>query len=395
MPKPFDPIRLLKEISNDLLRELFTREGAKLRIPWDELSRNDIAPILLVWETMPQSERWKIHVALQEVHGMSHELGLRVLAEQLDWLHPELTTAFSAQEARVDKVLWAWLFARDALEEAAIFTRADTLTTGRYWKRWNGMPPEPIIVTEEHTIRLQDELRKYYWPRELRGRHCRVHHYPRCNGVDYFFAYLDDWPDKLLAFDENGEMEPRSERYAFTNVFAYDPDQGCIDLVAKGGRKVHLQLRQAFCRSVLNLDVEDEQPLLPAYQLDHLLEPHLRLPTDPADRIANVRINRIRIVPKDVKQKVRYEEIGFTSQTTLDMVIAELRERLADQNLLQEQVSVSQASFQLQFHCDGRSRARTMTFHVSTPNSCDLKSKSDEMRAIGERCLRLWRITDG
>ena len=395
MPKPFDPIRLLKEISNDLLRELFTREGAKLRIPWDELSRNDIAPILLVWETMPQSERWKIHVALQEVHGMSHELGLRVLAEQLDWLHPELTTEFSAQEARVDKVLWAWLFARDALDEAAIFTRADTLTAGRYWKRWNGLPPEPISITEEHTTRLQDELRKYYWPKELRGRHCRVHHYPRCNGVDYFFAYLDDWPDKLLAFDENGEMEPRSERYAFTNVFAYDPDQGCIDLVAKGGRKVHLKLRQAFCRSVLNLDVEDGQPLLPAYQLDHLLEPHLRLPTDPADRIAHVRINRIRIVPKDVKQKVRYEEIGFTSQTTLNMVIAELRERLADQNLLQEQVSVSQASFQLQFHSDGRSRPRTMTFHVSTPNSCDLKSKSDELRAIGERCLRLWRITDG
>ena len=394
MPKPFDPIRLLKEISNDLLRELFTREGAKLRIPWDELSRNDIAPILLVWETMPQSERWKIHVALQEVHEMSHEPGLRVLAEQIDWLRPELISAFSAWEGRVDKVLWAWMHARDAFDEAAIFARADALAVGRYWKRWNGLPPEPITVTEKHTSRLQDELRKYYWPKELRGRHCRVHHYPRCSGVDYFFAYLDDWPDKLLAFDENGKMTSCSERYAFTNVFAYDPDNGCIDLIAKGGRKVHSQLRQAFCRSVLELEVEDEQPLLPAYRLDHLLEPHLSLVTDPADRIASVRINRIRIVPKDVKQKVRYEEIGFTTHTTLNMVSTELRERLADQNLLREQVSVSQVSFQLQFHSDGRSRPRTMTFHVRSPNSCDLKSKSEELRAIGERCRRLWRVTD-
>jgi hypothetical protein len=95
-----------------------------------------------------------------------------------------------------------------------------------------------------------------------------------------------------------------------------------------------------------------------------------------------------------VKQTIRYEELGFTSHTTLNMVTTELRERLADQNLLREQVSVSQVSFQLQFHSDGRSRPRTMTFHVRSPNSCDLKSKSEELRAIGERCLRLWRITD-
>ncbi|MEO1994986.1 MAG: hypothetical protein ABGZ17_06890, partial [Planctomycetaceae bacterium] len=70
------------------------------------------------------------------------------------------------------------------------------------------------------------------------------------------------------------------------------------------------------------------------------------------------------------------------------------RERLADQGLSQELVSVQHVAFQLQFMCDGRSRPHTMTFQLSSPNSCDLKSKSEDMRAIGERCLRMWRITD-
>ena len=393
MTKPFDPIRLLKEISNDLLRELFEGEGAQLRIPWDNLSKRDIHPIVLLWETMPEDQRLKVNVILQEVHELAYEGGLRALAEQLDWLCPELTPEFSRWDGWLDKCLWAYMNAPEAFEEACIFARADTLTHSRYWNRWNGLPPRPITVTAEQTESLQDELRKYYWPKELRGRHCRVHHYPRCNGVDYFFAYLDDWPDKLMAFDDDGQMEPRSERYAFTNVFAFDPQNGCVDLVAKGGRKVHQKLRRAFCRSVLGTDVEDDEPLLPAYHLDHLLDPRMTLPTDPRDRISEVRITRIRIAPSDVVNAVRYEEIGFSTSATLSVVKTELQERLADQGISPERLTVKQVGFQLQFVSDGRSRPRTMTFNVSSPNSCDLKSKPDELREIGERCLRSWGIS--
>ena len=176
MARTFDPLRLLKEISNELLRELFLREGAKLQIPWDDLAHRDIGPIVLLWETMPESQRWKIHVILQEVQGLADERGLRVLTEELGWRHPDRVTEFTAWEGRLDKVLWAHLHTPDVFDEAAIFARADTLAVGRYWNRWNGLPPQPITVTAEHTNRLQIELRKYYWPKELRGRHCRVHH---------------------------------------------------------------------------------------------------------------------------------------------------------------------------------------------------------------------------
>lgn len=392
--KPFDPIRLLKEISRHLLRALFAREGIEAVFSNEGPPGIEPREILAVWDSLSEVDRWKIHAALHEIHSMSHELGLRVLAEQLEWMHPHLAQEFQAIESRADKILWTWLNARDAFEGAAIFVRADTLVAGRHWKRWNGLPPQPIEVTAEKTNRLQDALRKYYWPKELRGQYCRVHHYPRCNGIDYFFAYLDDWPDRTLAFDDHGEMESQSARFAFTNVFAYDPRHGCIDLVAKGGRAVHLRLRELFCQSVLQLDVDDEQPVLPAYQLDHLLADDLALPTDPADRIASVRIDRIRIEPKGVDRGVRYEEIGFDRQATLSVVRGELQRRLKLLNLHRDQVSVSEVGFQLQFQSNGRSRARTMSFYVSSPNSCDLKSKSDEMRAIGERCLRNWRITN-
>lgn len=392
MPRPFDPVRMLKDLSTDLLCELFTREGARLKLQPDDLSKHENTPIVKLWETLDESQRWRIHIVLQDVHSLACEGGLRVLAEQLEWLSPEHNAEFTKWESWPDKVLWAYLHTPETFDEASVFAQADTLISSRYWNRWNGLPTRRITVTERHTRALQDELCDYYWPRELRGRHCRVHHYPRGRGVDYFFAYLDDWPDKQLTFDDDGHIEPRSDRYAFSNVFAYDPDNGRIDLVAKGGRKVHLRLRQAFCRAVLDTEVEDAAPMLPAYHLDHLLDPHLSLPTAAQDQISKVRITKIRIAPQHVENNVRYEEIGFSQSASLDTVRAWIRERRTDEQSTSELAEVIRIAFQLQFVNDGRSRPRTMTFNVSSPNSCDLKGKSNELRAIGERCLKLWGI---
>jgi len=61
-------------------------------------------------------------------------------------------------------------------------------------------------------------------------------------------------------------------------------------------------------------------------------------------------------------------------------------------DLIPSQLQLVQAGIQIEFQSDGRRRAKTMTFNVSTPNTCDLKSKPDDVRAVGEQCIRRWRI---
>ena len=63
---------------------------------------------------------------------LSHETGMRVLAEHLEWMFPQHVPKFQAIESRADKVLWAWLNAENAFDEAAIFVRDDTLMAGCY-----------------------------------------------------------------------------------------------------------------------------------------------------------------------------------------------------------------------------------------------------------------------
>ena len=124
----------------------------------------------------------------------------------MQWRCPEKLAIFQMLKSPADKALWAFLEARAAFDEAAIFARAEALRTGQFANRWNSLPTKPITVTKDMITALEEEVRAYYWQKELRGEICRVHHYSRLGGAEFFFAYLPDWPDKLLVFDHEGNL---------------------------------------------------------------------------------------------------------------------------------------------------------------------------------------------
>jgi hypothetical protein len=393
MTRSFDPIRILKSLSTHLLRELFFRHDAVRPAPWAYISRREIRPLLDAWDSMSDANRGRMQVVLHEIFVLSQEIGLQALAEELRSRHPQHLPEFSCFEHRYDRALWAWLNTPDAFEEAAIFARADSLSQGRYWERWPGATVNGFQVGEQQIASLQKALRDYYWSRQMRGQHCRIHHHRRHTGVDYLFAYLDNWPDQVLAFQEDGELEPLSGRYAFTNVFAFDSSNGLLDLVARGGREVRSSLRKVFCQAVFNRLPADVAPLKPAYSLDHLLTSGFVLPTAPEDRVASIRLTRIRIASRVATRSVRYEEIGFSPRTNLAAAEAELRERIAERSLQPDLVSVKSVGFSLKVRPAGKSQQRTLSFNVNAPNTCDLKDQADDLRAVGERCLKLWGIS--
>jgi hypothetical protein len=209
--------------------------------------------------------------------------------------------------------------------------------------------------------------------------------------VDYFCAYLDNWPDQLMEFQEDGHIEALSGRYAFSNVFSLDRQQGTLDVAARGGREIHLHLKEAFCRAILAQPVNAPFAERPAYRLDHLLSSGLQLPTAPEDRVSSVRLTHIRYAPRS-SSDVRYEEIGFSPGTDLIAADNQLRGRLAERALKPECLKVLSVGFHLLVRPRGRSRIRPLTFSVHAPNTCNLKEKADDLRVVGERCLRMWGI---
>ena len=393
MSRTFDPFRILTSLSRDLLRELFIRHHASPPPQWAVISQRNTAPLMAAWESMTDADRGRMQVVLHEVFVLSHEEGLAALTDELRCRDPQKLQEIGGLDLRYDKALWAWLNAPDAFDEAAIFARADLLSKGRYWNRWAVPAFDNLQIGDQQIEALQQKLRHIYWPRQMRGRHCSIQHHRRNNGVDYFFAHLDNWPDQLLAFKDDGKLEPLSGRYAFANVFAYDKSTGMLDLVARCGREMYRELSGAFCRAILGIEPIDIMPQKPAYRLDHLLTSGFVLPTVPEDRVASVRLTRIRLAARAATKKVRYEEFGFSTYADLAAAEAELRDRLVDRSMNPRDLKVTSVGFSLKVRHSGRSRLRSLTFDVNAPNTCNLKDKADDLRAVGERCLKLWGIS--
>ena len=392
MAKHFDLKKQLRLHDKGLLRRLFAEHGLLEDFPWDELSARRIDPLVARWDGIEESARRAIQVVLQDANELAEERGQRVLAEELACRFPEKLALFGQWSSLADKALWAYLEAREAFDQAALFARAEALRSGQFAARWNSLPPRQITVTEPIVASLEQSLRDYYWQKELRGPLCRVHHYQRPGAAEYFFAYLPDWPDKRLIFDTDGNLTAREEAYTFSNVFIYEPAAGAMELVAKGGRPVHLALRRAFCNTVLGIEVDDEEPIRPTYRLDHLLDPGFWFQTEPEDRIAAVRLRRIRLVPTVPVPAMESLESRLLETATHGEALDLIDRLLSGVGLDRTQVRVVHVGIQLQFLSDGHRRGKRMTFHVSCPNTCDLKSKPDDVRVVGQRCIRRWGI---
>lgn len=393
MAKAFDLRKQLKLHDNQLLKQLFRNVPVMAGVAWDEMKPRDVEIIVAAWEAMGDDRR-HYQVVLQDVHELSDPKGHKVLIEELEWQCPERLEEFAGLKSPADKALWAYLETRNAFDQAAIFARAEALRTGGLANRWNSLPKKPITSTPKLKAALEAEIRAFYWNKELRGEVCEVHHYQRLGGADFFFAYLPDWPDKQLIFDEEHNLAPREESYAFSNVFVYSPSDGAIDLIAKGGKKVRLPLRRAFCRAVFGIEVDDDEPLRASYKLDQLLDPAFAFATMPEDMLASVRLRRLRIVPRVSVPSLEYVELKFSEHASRADTLTVINQQLAALGVERSQISATQASIQLLFIGEGEKKGKKMTFSVSLPNTCDISTKPDDVRVVGERCIQRWRIVN-
>ncbi|MBL8810543.1 MAG: hypothetical protein JNM43_10235 [Planctomycetaceae bacterium] len=390
MAQTFDPLRVLRSFSMNLLREFIARHKGTPPSQMASVHRRNSGPLYEAWQSIPDDERARMQIILQKIFTLSQECGLTALMETIRERHPHRIGEFDRFEHRSDQIVWAWLNLPDVFEQAEFLAVAEAALSGRFWKRSYVDVPDDLQIDGQRIEALQDELRQVY-SAQLRGRHCHIEHHQRESGVDYFCAYLDNWPDQLMLFRENGQMSPLSGHCAFTNVFSLDRHHGTLEVAARGGRVIHEQLKDSFCRAVLVKPANSSFAETPAYRLDHLLTEGFQLPTASEDRVSSVRLTHIRFAPRCVKN-VRYEEIGFAQGTDLIAAEQQLRERLAERAFEPKGLRVLSVGFNLMVRPLGRLRVSPLTFSVHAPNTCNLKEKADDLRVVGERCLRMWGI---
>jgi hypothetical protein len=390
MTQYFDPRRILRQITIPLLQQFFTRRGELRHLPWDELKEKRRYDVIYdAWQQLPDEQRCQVQVLFRKLATAGGEHGLRAFAELLLIHDPDNAWKLAACKTRLNKAMWFYLHYPQLFDQAMLFAQADALSHGRFAVRRNSLPKRPIQVTPEVTNALAGSLTEYFWPNELRGQHCRIEHYSRPDGSEYFFAQLDNWADSPLEFDHNGRTKSKPRRFAFDVLFVASPQQGTLELVTRGGREVQYALQRAFCRSVLGLDVEPCDPQKPTFNLQSILDPHFTFPTDPADGIARVRLVRIYWLP-NYGSRDDFLQRGFSQYVDRPKWVQKIHRLLQAEGYTAADVTVKKAVVDLTLMTKGVKSPEIIRLNVSLPSWSNLASLPDEHRAIGERCFRLW-----
>jgi hypothetical protein len=386
----FDPKKILRQISIPLLQEFFRRRGELQDLPWEELKeKRRVDQICDAWQQLPDDRRRQVQAIFRRLLGAANERGMRAFAEALRFHDPDNAWKLTVRGSRLNKAVWFYLTYPQLYDQATLFAKADARSARRQAVRRNSLPKKSLQVTPEMTAALAKSLTEHFWPNEMRGRHCHVRHYTRPGGNEYFFAYLDDWPDSFLRFGDDGELEERIDELAFSLMYVACPQEGTLELVASGGRDVHYPLQKAFCKSVLGLDVEPCVPLKSAYNLQAILDPDFTYPLEPSDGLACVRLLSIHWVPKSRRPGVFWRQ-GLEQDYTRQQWVQDIHGHLQVKGYTAADVLVKNAVFEFTPMANGVTPTETFELSVTLPHFSNLKSLPDEQRQIAETCFRRW-----
>ncbi len=374
------------ELRKQLLKDLPTLEG----FDWEQVKKQKrVDPLFDRLQELDNDQKRDINRLLRTCKTFSSTCGLKVLCEELCQFAPGLIEEWGEQKTRMNKVVWTYLNARRVFEEAIVFVRADELSQRRHWHKWSGINANQFIVNAERIEALKREIIAHHAD-QLRGDRCEIHPYSRQNGAEYFFAYLPDWPDNFMVFNDDGELEALDVPTAFTIMFVFSPSTGVLEMIAAGGQKVLADLRQRFYRAMTRTEVDEIPPDRPAFELDHVLTEGFKLDAnDP--RIALLELKRLMVFPT-VEAPVEGLVFRFRIGTTWASAMEQLDRALKSMDLDRSQVTVEEFVVYMQCVSDGARKGRRQTIRI-TPQACNLKSQEDEdLRVLGEKVLKTLEI---
>lgn len=392
MSQTFDPKRVLRQVSNHLLHDLFETHHHDLELPWDEMEETDVDPIFNAWQALPEADCRAIEIVLHEVSDMADgDEGTRAICEEaIRQCNQQLIDDLEGFESRHDKAVFTYIHATDVWNLAVRFARADCLSHGRYWIKRCDIPAKEPDTSTEKIEEFQVALSAFFRESQARGRHCQVQHYVRANGADYFFAYLDDYADTYVTLDTDGEFDRRPERRAFELVMVYDRVHGTLDMHARGGKKVYIPLQEVFCRVILGEEIGPENRNSHPYELNGLLSRNFQFPTDPQDGIDSVRVRKLRLSVKGLPR--RRITLEADPERGVDDIYDMMESYLDQERIPASILNVTQVGLKFSFDEANEELPRSLSFDLSYPNSSNLKSKPDGVREIAEKYLREWGL---
>lgn len=396
MSHNYNPRRILRHVSNQLLQAFFANQKIEIAVDWKSIKETAIEPVFQAMQKLSDADHQKVEEVFQDIHALATEEGVRVLVQDGATWGKDLRAELDQWESRHDKAMWTFLNHEDVWTMALRLAHADSLSYSRNWiTRVADIPKKKLMDDKKAKIdadvlgALETSLCAYYKEKEGRGHTCRVHHQLRKPSQHYFFVSLSDYTDTYDKLDaKKKEFVRELEQRAFQVVICYDESRGVLDVCAKGGKDVISALQDIFAQEVLDTSLSPDDGKRIPYNLNIALDPKFDFPVDPADGIDAVGIKRMRLAIKGSKRRIQFEGDPDKQVNDVHVMMSKYLNRSELPRAIID-VDLMSLKFSLRHHGSGKQPA--FSFDISA-RSCSLKGKREAYRQLGEKCLKSWSI---
>jgi len=384
MATHYSPKQFLRQVPNALLKQFFDGRGELSDLKWDELDDMDVDPVFEAWQALPEASRNDVERWFRAIADLATAEGVQTLVEEGQFHGIDLTASLGGLEGLHEKAFWVYLNQETIFTSAGRLNRADHLN-GRYWKR-RLLPVKQPDISHPTRKLLADSISEYYRVEQGRGEHCTVEVYLRREKIHYFFAYPADYADTVIIYTDDGSFKRQMQKAAFEVIFAYNEASGALDLFVQGDKKIRHAMEELFSRLILKEELPDEEPDNNPFELNGLRLREFDFPTDPEDRIQDVRVKALRLsLVGPGFGRITFESDARTRRGD----IYDLMDKALNHHGLEsETVNVTQATMQVVFATSTRSK--TISFQISYPDGCNLKDKPEHLKI--KEYLKRWGI---
>lgn len=386
MARQYAPKAVLRQLPLDLIHTFLAQQQIPTDATWAALVDGDTNALYQAWCNLPVGARETVELMLRHVHDMASEAAVRgMIAEALHRGH-DIAEPLAAIDGHHAKALWVLVHHAPAFHTARQILVAAS-PVGRFWNLTTGFAGQSFDSSKRALQELRVAVANLY-REQGRGHQCSVEPYER-DGCLYVFLYLDDYTETHTAHNPRGTLVRAPLRPAFEVVYVYTPTAGTLDLYARGDRRWRATLRDLFCEHILHTTAPFTELGRRSYQLNGLLDRTFPLTTDPPRGILGAVIRRLRIVSTDdLTRRVTLEANPARTGDVYDMIDAHFPVAQFPRDTL----LINLVTFTVRHVPPGEHRERPLTFDVSFPDACNLKSLSHDQREVGEWCLRQWGI---
>jgi hypothetical protein len=352
---------------------------------WPQSDNDHVKPLLQAVDTMDRDERELLRHNAERINEMTDEEGqnalLSVVTDQ---------NAFNARENAHDRAMWVFINNPTAFRHAEETRYANHNRLGRMWDGFVGPKNQNIasdpLNMEMFRARLADIFGKDTKMKIEAYRREVIDEEDSVALIDQIVVYKEGLPDSYQELEKD-ELVVKIRRPVYELIICYEPENGVIEVIAQG-KEQRESIARLFSEVLLGVEIEGARIPLRQYDISSLSKQR-NFPTDPEDGIESVKVVSVKLKPTNGAGSLI---IDIPSKHSAS-IHQQSQEWFQQNDPFKNGFIIHMAKIVVQFYpLPGERRGKAMPLKITMPNRCDLKSRTERERMIGEKYLQRWGL---